>query len=60
MNRQFDREKLDFWKESLAFVAWVEPILSTGCTKEVRSGIRIRIRIRITIKIRIRKGEPKR
>jgi four helix bundle protein len=27
MNRRFDHEKLEVYKESLAFVAWLEPLL---------------------------------
>ena len=29
MNRQFDHEKLEVYKESIAFIAWLEPLLRT-------------------------------
>ena len=54
MNTLFDHEKLEIYRESLAFIAWLEPLIQglipiTGCTKEIR----------IKMRIRIKRGHPK-
>jgi hypothetical protein len=48
LNTFFDHEKLEIYRESLACIAWLEPLVQrlipiTGCTKEIRIKMRIRI-----------------
>jgi hypothetical protein len=43
MNRRLDHEKLEVYQASLAFIAWLEPILRLGLPEEPEKGEMARI-----------------